>query len=202
MMATVTSAHPVNLSRHMLSSSPSNDSSLERTVSASSSTATVHPLDSTTTTTKERDSPSSTSSSPTYQSNSSSSMHKTISTTVSSINTAGSLSPPLPYSSHPRKKHDKTSQPHATSTDTAKKEHSWNAASSESLSGSRADSRDGIDTGQTRKQRDQWSYDGSQDNDGMYSSLVDEETPMQYPPISEEDKEARAIELVSCRRLR
>lgn len=123
-------------------------------------------------------------------------MHQTISTAESSINTAESLSPPLPSTSQSRRKHDKSSTvavfsdtPHATSPDVVSTNgYSWDAANGKG---------DDSDARQNRRRRDQWSYDSAQDNDGLYSSLMEEEMPMQYPPISEEDQEARVIEMVS-----
>lgn len=76
------------------------------------------------------------------------------------------------------------------SSDTAPKQYSWNKAQ-------QRQSRTRYESEEYHQSHDQWSYDQSADDDATYNSLADEETPMQYPPISEEEKEARAIELVS-----
>jgi hypothetical protein len=126
-------------------------------------------------------------------------MHQTISTAESSINTAESLSPPLPSVSQSSRKHEKSAAsatsatPHVTSPDALNSgDYSWDAGNGKGADN--ADDRN--EAGQTRRRRDQWSYDSSQDNDEMYSSLMEEEMPMQYPPISKEDQEARVIEMV------
>lgn len=193
-MTAVTSTYPIDLPHQMYTSSPSS-SSLERSISASSS-ATVHPLDSNVFKEERAPSTPSTSSSPTYQSNSSSSVHKTISTAVSSINTIGSRSPPQdPPSTLISRKQDKSVNLPSHSQDAAPKDYSWNV-------NQQRQSRTRFESEERRRSHSQWSYDQSADEDAMYNTLAGEETPMQYPPISEEEKEARAIEMVSKTHLR
>lgn len=208
-MAAATSVQPLGpsglsgSSRHLDHAGLPSSTSLERSASTSSS-GTAHPLDASGQ--GEGKASSSTSSSPTYQSASSSSNHKTISTistTISTANTAGSRSPPPPNSKprvagigFPGEGRNVPAQSNLSNTNS--NDYSWDSNDpltrskrddDRSASGQRLLSSPGQDEG--------WNFARYRDEEEPYSPTIDEETPIQYPPVSEEDQEARAIEMVS-----
>ncbi|PWN33399.1 uncharacterized protein FA14DRAFT_156096 [Meira miltonrushii] len=170
----------------------SSSSDLERTESSSSS-ITVHPLS------EERggnDEPkassSSTASSPTYQSISSSSARNTNSTAASSMQTADSHSSSL----HGAKKgrdgngkqyeHYQTSNSHFTNNE-GLKANGYARMDDGQTSGSASDRS-------AQKNDNRWDSTRYEDEEDEAFSIHDEEAPIQYPPFSEEEREARRIE--------
>lgn len=166
-------------------------SNLERSQSSSSST-TVHPLS------EERggnDEPkassSSTSSSPTYQSISSSSARNTNSTAASSMQTADSHSSFLNGANKGRDARGKQYDHYQANAHSTNKE------------GLKANGYARMDDGQTsasasdrsaQNSSNRWDSARYEDDEDEAFSIHDEEAPIQYPPFSDEEREARRIE--------
>lgn len=174
----------------------STSSELERSQSSSSS-ITVHPLSEDRGGNDEpKASSSSTSSSPTYQSIGSSSARNTNSTAASSMQTADSHSSSLHGANKGTeskgKQYEQYSQtPPANAHSTTKEGLRANGYA-------RMDDRQAVGSASDRNTQhngNRWNSTGYEDEEDETYSIHDEEAPIQYPPFSEEEREARKIEL-------
>ncbi|UZJ56841.1 hypothetical protein CBS101457_006161 [Exobasidium rhododendri] len=197
-MALVTSAQPLDVARHFPPSIQS-PGSLERSTSSSSS-ATAHPLENSSGATilQEEKASSSTSSSSTIPSTASSSNHKTTSTTISPVSTYRSLSPTLANHFQKQPKRVRTTKRDTATQYPANNEYSWDSQDALRIPSSQSTKTSGRRSPSGQRLMDEthdnrWESSQYRDEDDPYSPIVDEETSTQYPPVSEEDKEARAI---------